>query len=338
MTGSKGKSSIDGPASVIIVARTISFGKKLCLLTAGEESMDLFLVTPSTKPLQSLQKLKFPKINFLCMIDLMLTVEKVTEEKFLIFGTKCGKLGFFRFIPEKPQLEQIDFFPDIHKKAVTSIGALKGQDIILTGSSDFSVRVIHISLDKISGKLNPPSLLKVLLGHSNGVTCVEGFGGETEHFALSGSLDNSLIVWNLAKAGQREKSIKWDCDWISCMKLYKSPNEERVFCGSGNKGILVFNARSGLKEKQWDYLNEFIEGWISFIDYNEDYDILIICEGKGKIILVDSRHRKKIVNFEEAESDISGAFIVKKLNNQEFLLLITNFDGKIRYLEISEFT
>ena len=81
-----------------------------------------------------------------------------------------------------------------------------------------------------------------------------------------------------------------------------------------------------------------VNSWVSYINYDNEREVLVICEGKGRVLLIDKNHKKKVLEFESNDSDISGAFLANNpRDSQKFLLIATNFNGRIRCVEMEGF-
>ena len=321
--GNREKDLYNMPTSQICTSLKIDLTTNHYILTAGEECLDVFLITEKTpKFMQNIQKFRFNKIRFNAITNFQLS-----GLKFVVIGSSCSKLFFFKF-QSNGTLEKLNVFTGIHQKAITSLAFITKKSTLITGSSDFCVRMINLAYEDNAIK---PSVSKVFLAHCAGISCIEYF--EKAELLVSASLDQTVITWSTS-SGKRDKCIKWDCDWISCLKIFENDGKLKAFCGSGNKGIAVFDLGNGGRDENYDYLNGFFNGWISFIEYYKEWEMFLVCEGKGRIILIDSGHKKRILNFEEPESDISSAYLMKNPKKEEsFLLLVMNFDGKIKYLE-----
>ena len=280
--------------------------------------------------MQNIQKFRYNGIRFNAICEFAI-ISVNFNVRCLVLGTSCAHLYFFKLL-STGNIEKLNIFAGFHQKSITSICQLDN-DVILTGSSDFCLRIIHLALDD-KGETIKPSLLRVLGGHCGGITCLQYLNHVK--LAVSASSDQTIITWQ-TETGKRVKTVKWNCDWISTMKVCDTKGDLKAFCGSGNNGIAVFNLSTGDRDVKFDYLNQFFNGWISFIEYYEEWDLLMVCEGKGKIIIIDANHRKKVLSFEENESDICSAFLMKNSKNSRkegFLLIVMNFDGKIKYLEV----
>lgn len=317
------------------------------LITAGEECIDVFKIKePNNKPIQNIQRLRYQNLRFnaITPCNLLLknerkqSIEKIPQNKenlslykqFLISGTNCGKLILYSIEPQSESpLDILYKLIAHHPKGIISLFFNEKDQLLITGSIDFSVRFIQLTLNtknQVSGVM-----IRVLTGHSGGISTVQ-WSDFNDLAVSSGGVDKLIIVWDKERKKKRN-TIKWDCDWVTTMKVVG----EKAFCGSGNKGLAVFNLETGDLESKYEDLNQFFNGWISFIDYYKEWKILLICEGKGRVLIYDDlNNRRKILNFEE-DSDICSCFLVKKEKCNEFMVIVTHFDGKIRYLEIDQF-
>lgn len=308
-------------------------------ITSGEGSFDVFLIEHSypSKFFHSVQRQRDPKIRINVLDKFQVYTQEETGallHSFVFAGTSCAKILVFKLGAQKTFSKQLEYHTP-HKKAITALSYSSNHKLLAVGSSDFCVRLLAIcfeNTEKNPNFLQLSQTIHVFSGHCGVITSV--FFCEDQ--IISSSADSSVFVWNFAKKTS-EKVLIWDCDWISCMRVCESKGKYKAFCGSGNKGVAVFQIDSGEMDPDYEYFNEIFTEWISFIDYSEEFDILIVCEGKGKIVLINADHRRKILNFEDGESDISGALLVRNVKNPGFILIVTHFDGKIKYLQISEF-
>lgn len=308
-------------------------------ITSGEGCFDVFLIENSypSKFFHSIQRYRDSKIRINALEKFQVITSNENNKSlvlhsFVLAGTSCSKIIVFKLSGARI-FNKLFEYQEKHKKAITAMSFSHKHQLLAVGSSDFCVRLLQIDFEKTS-----PDFLQisqtghVFTGHCGVITSV--FFCEDQ--IISSSADSLVFVWRFIEKTS-DRVVKWDCDWISCMKVCESKGKYKAFCGSGNKGVAVFHIDSGERDTDYEYFDEIFTEWISFIDYSEEFDILIVCEGKGKIVLIHADHRRKILNFEDEDSDISGAVLVKNVKNQGFILIVTHFDGKIKYLQISEF-
>lgn len=324
------------PPSYILTSLKVTEGPRDFLITAGESSLDVFLVRDLTSPskffVNTLKQRKLSmKIN---VLDRLYDFKEETKNHmYIVAGTSCPKLCFFE-LKNNGSLEKLNEYNRHHDKSITAITSNAAKRIMITGSSDFLVRVFEISFED-SSKTFKLNLLHTLTGHYGGITGLHYFQ-KTEEIISSGT-DSSVFLWSLASKKMKMAKIL-NVDWISCMSVESNHGEMMAFCGTGNKGLKVIKLANMEKDPHYDYLEELFSGWISFVHYYAQWDILLVCESKGKILLLSSNHQKKVFDFEDLESDINSAFLIKNIKEKTgFTLIVTNFDGKIKYVEVKEF-
>lgn len=327
------------------------------LLTAGEECLDLFKPCWNSKdcrPLEHIQKLKFANVKFISVIDFFVDIhkrhlekartpqEKQKREQFVVMGSSKGTLLVFSL--KNGILEQKHDGPNFHSKPVTALDFLSHDQFLVTGSSDNRIRIINVSLEQ-DGSLNM-TFFREIVGHSHPITSLgclitgkaESPNTPLEFWVVSSDREGYLMLSNVYTA--QKDVFKWNCDWIPCLSVCQSMKEKKglVFCGSGNKGVSVFEPWGWKNTKEWEYLGNLVNSWVSYIKYDEEREVLVICEGKGRVLLIDKNHKKRVLEFESNASDISGAFLANNPRDpQKVLLIATNFDGRIRCVEMEGF-
>ncbi|XP_069505306.1 NACHT domain- and WD repeat-containing protein 1 [Ambystoma mexicanum] len=142
--------------------------------------------------------------------------------------TFIPKCGFFQ-PPGGPLRTTLTGF----SKGITVMELSAEHKLLLVGSQDGSIIVWNVK---------DVEVIHTLSGHSAEVLCVRVFGRGTR--AVSGSLDNTLRLWNLV-TGKEWQSIQEDHhEWQSSWVLHVDEKSNVIFSASGSQ-INIWNLETG---------------------------------------------------------------------------------------------
>jgi guanine nucleotide-binding protein subunit beta-2-like 1 protein len=137
-------------------------------------------------------------------------------------------------------LEQLAFKGDLrgHKGAVTAIAThVNCPDLIISASRDKSIIVWKVDRDQSEEQYAVPQ--KRLTGHNHFISDIAlTMDSNNRLFILSGSWDNSLRLWNVAKGSTNLRFVNHTKD---VMSVAISPDNRQIVSGSRDRTIKVWN-------------------------------------------------------------------------------------------------
>ncbi|OMJ95401.1 hypothetical protein SteCoe_1156 [Stentor coeruleus] len=124
-------------------------------------------------------------------------------------------------------LKSFNVFPEFHKGKITSLTLSKDQEILATGSVDFSIKLWDTSTFLCISELlfHQDCINSLHISHNNQIL-------------LSASGDKTVSLWNL-KTNTQQGILQGHADWVHCVVATK--NLDIIFSGSKDTTIRVWD-------------------------------------------------------------------------------------------------
>ena len=124
---------------------------------------------------------------------------------------------------------------DGNDEAVYSLAYAAGDELIVSGSADNTIRSWRVTVGGTSGPENyTGALVREYNGHQGPVYSVDCGMWNNQEIIASGSADTSVIIWNL-RSGNRRRTFDESTDAVYAVQL--SPNGRLVAAG-GRDGVV----------------------------------------------------------------------------------------------------
>ncbi|KAH7874982.1 uncharacterized protein C8R40DRAFT_1272626 [Lentinula edodes] len=128
-----------------------------------------------------------------------------------------------------------------HTNEVTSVACSPCGKMVASGSADNSVRMWNIETGEPDLAETQEAIGNPLQGHTKGILCIS-FSPDGKTIA-SGSLDNSIIIWNAESGNAVGNQLNEHTGAVSSVAF--SPNGQKIISGSWDKTIRIWNRYTG---------------------------------------------------------------------------------------------
>lgn len=159
---------------------------------------------------------------------------------------------------------------EAHKKNVSCLKLTSDLNRLISGSGDMMIKVWDSRTH---------TLIRELAGHTDSITCLEITFDEN---LLSGSIDMSLILWNL-NTGERLRQIMLD-SYLHCLKRI---SDDFLVIGSGNGRIIIFDLKIFQQIKTYPAHSRYVTDLTLLSNGN-----LLTASANGQIKLTSFLERK----------------------------------------------
>ena len=200
-----------------------------------------------------------------------------------------------------------------HKARINQIAYIYGPGII--SCSDDSTLIIH---DSSIDEPNPPI---TCIGHTDAVTCFDGIS----NYIVSGSKDNSIIVWN--NEGKIISTHNFHSDDITSISIIDNLT---VASASKDNIIKIYNFTSGEIIKSIELSNGYVTCFNDKMDNiarNIFKDYFAMGISNGEIIVINKNSYKRSYSFKDDKA-------IKLVRFYKNGLMTVNIDNKVKFWPI----
>lgn len=247
------------------------------------------------------------------------------SELFLALGTSNKSILFFYFDDSTTQLIQLNEVHNIHCKAISSLAFIKKRNVIISGSSDFTIRLGRVSLKKneMSCKINKSNIILdyqpqiTLVGHVDAISTIN-YNDEND-LVISGGNEGVIFVWD-ATTGKEKYSYKAHTNWVCSLKFFRLGINHKIVSGGADGKICLYDINSTSYNKVQLYQEGETPEWISYVDYLENDRYILICQVK-RVIILNAYNLNAVYQINNDGMAIHGAFQLK-VNDQNGIVFI----------------
>lgn len=246
-------------------------------------------------------------------------------EIFLAVATSNKSILFFYFDDFKTQLFQLNEVYNIHCKAISSLAFIQKRNVIISGSSDLTIRLGRVSLkkDELNYKMSSNKIIldyqpqRIFSGHVDTISTLNY--NEENDWVISGGNEGVIFVWN-AMTGEKKYSYKAHSQWICSLKFFRLGLNHKIVSGGADGKICLYDINSTSYHRIQLYQEGEIPEWISYVDYFEKERYILICQGK-RVIILNAYNLNPVYQINNDGMAIHGAFQLQ-VNNQNGLIFI----------------
>ncbi len=186
---------------------------------------------------------------------------------------------------------------DEHLDTVISLALSKDGKILVSGSSDHTIKVWDLSTGKV---------LKTLIGHLDSVNCVALTDTINKPYIVSGSADKTVKIWSL-HSGKVLENLEGHLDIVNCIAI---SDNGRIVSGSADNNMITWDLQTGklltVIEGHANAVNSLIVKGDYIISGSSDNTIKLwsLYWGKLQKIIINNEHPINVIAMTPDQKNI----------------------------------
>ena len=157
-------------------------------------------------------------------------------------------------------------------------------------------------------------------GHTDAVTCFDHDGSSI----ISGSKDNSIILWN--DEGQIKSTLNFHSDDITAIKVFEY---KKAISASKDGVVKIWNTESGEVNKTFNIDNGYATCFEDRTENNNFGEYYAIGTSTGEIIVGDVNTYETVHIFKDDKA-------IKLIRFYDYGLMTVNIDNEVKFWEIEK--
>jgi WD40 repeat protein len=227
------------------------------------------------------------------------------------------------------QFIELNEVHNIHCKAISSLAFIAKRNIIISGSSDLTIRLGKVSLKQRESNSQDFFYKKnkfivnyqpqiILVGHIDTISTLNY--SEENDWVISGGNEGVIFIWD-AITGKKKFSYKAHTQWITSLRFFRLGISNKIVSGGADGMVCLYDFDTGSFHKiNLNSENENFE-WISFVDFLDIDRYILVCL-KKKILILNAYNLNEFIYKKNNDGmAIHGAFQMKR-NGQSGLVLV----------------